>query len=59
MVSTVSFWQERGDVENFLFKICQMRRNVVRQLDATARQDETVIKCDFWLIHGGNQIKAK
>ena len=38
MVSMVSYWQEHGDVKNFLFKICQMGRNVVRQIDATARQ---------------------
>ena len=34
----LSFWKERGDVENFLFKICQMGWNVVRQIDAIARQ---------------------
>ena len=38
MVSTVSFWQEPRVVKNFCFKICQMGWNVVRQKDATARQ---------------------
>ena len=62
MVSTVSFWWEHRDVENFLFEICQRGQNVIRQIDATARHsnDETVIICDFvWYLYVLSQYFVK